>query len=112
MKAAVLGITILITMELVALLLFHLLKKVMKVSPNDSTPDYRSIGKGILERTMLFLGLIWGIQSVIILFGALKIATRLDQDKSKVSNDYFLIGNLMSVLIAFISYRAFTILIE
>jgi hypothetical protein len=42
---------------------------------------------------------------VLGFFGALKLGTRLDTDKNdRVSNDYFLIGNLMSILLVVISY--------
>ena len=44
--------------------------------------------------------MISGIESVMALFGAVKIATRFKEDQdSKISNDYFLIGNLTSVTI-------------
>lgn len=58
-----------------------------------------SIFKGILERLFLVVGLILGYPHVIIAFGALKIGTRF-QKNSKISNDYFLIGNFISLLTA------------
>lgn len=59
----------------------------------------RSILKGVLERLFLIIGLVLGYPQVIIAFGALKIGTRF-QRSSSVSNDYFLIGNFISLLTA------------
>jgi hypothetical protein len=36
--------------------------------------------------------------SALTLLGALKIATRINDKEDKVSNDFFVIGNLISVL--------------
>lgn len=58
-----------------------------------------SLLKGMLERVFLIAGMLFGFPQVIIAFGALKIGTRLHEDKnSKISNDYFLIGNFISLL--------------
>jgi hypothetical protein len=72
----------------------------------DGQPAARSsyplvaIGKGTLERLMLFTGLASGVPTVLIVFGALKVATRLKTEaENNVSNDYFLIGNLLSIII-------------
>ena len=66
---------------------------------------WKGVYKGILERFLLFLGMINGITMILLFFGALKIGTRLESDKdSKVSNDYFLIGNLISVLFVIFYY--------
>jgi hypothetical protein len=71
-----------------------------------------AIIKGILERFVLFLGLANELQQALTLFGALKLGTRITSDKEhRVSNDYFWIGNLLSVLIAilyFVIWKAFT----
>ena len=55
----------------------------------------------------MFLGLIMGFPVVIVALGAFKLGTRLENEKEKrVSNDYFLVGNLVSLLIVFIQvYR-------
>ena len=58
-----------------------------------------SICKGSLERLFLFVSLVQDIPQSFIVFGALKIATRI-KDDSKITNDYFLVGNLISLLIA------------
>lgn len=57
-----------------------------------------SILKGILERGILYFALLMGYNNIIMFFAALKLGTRLDQDKEKkISNDYFLVGNLISI---------------
>ncbi|MEY3442776.1 MAG: hypothetical protein RLZZ519_1057 [Bacteroidota bacterium] len=64
--------------------------------------------KGLLERLVLFLGLAAGIDQVLTLFSALKLGTHFLQkdlketDSEKISKDYFLIGNLLSVLLSLI----------
>lgn len=60
----------------------------------------RSSLKGILERLFLFLSLVYGIPQSLIAFGAIKIATRFTDKSSKISHDYFFIGNMASLLIA------------
>lgn len=68
--------------------------------------DYKSILKGIVERIFLFVSLINNYPHALTLFGALKLATRLkrddEQDKAKQSlyNDFYLVGNFISVMIA------------
>ncbi len=56
---------------------------------------------GVLERLFLYVGLMQGFGQTLILFGALKIGARLKNEKDKISNDYFLVGNLVSVLLVF-----------
>ncbi|SHN25894.1 hypothetical protein SAMN04488057_11475 [Cyclobacterium lianum] len=56
---------------------------------------------GVLERLFLYVGLIQGFGQSLILFGALKIGTRIKNDEDKISNDYFLVGNIVSVLLVF-----------
>jgi hypothetical protein len=58
-----------------------------------------SISKGLLERMVLYLGLTLGISQILIVFGAIKIGSRFDKS-AKVLNDYFIIGNFSSILIA------------
>ena len=54
--------------------------------------------RGVLERGFLFIILVIDLPQALAFFGALKIATRL-KDDDKISNEYFLVGNLISVLI-------------
>jgi len=59
-----------------------------------------TLSRGWLERVFLFIVLINEIPQALILFGALKIGTRLKEGEDNISNDYFLVGNLISVLLA------------
>lgn len=59
-----------------------------------------SITKGLLERLLIFIGLINNFPPVLAFFGAIKIATRLKDNEDKITNDYFLIGNFVSVLLS------------
>ncbi|MGM0506882.1 MAG: hypothetical protein ACQER4_06815 [Bacteroidota bacterium] len=90
-----------LSMELLTNLLFHFVSHSLR--SNESRP--RSIIKGILERLFLIAGLTSGYPHVIIAFAALKIGTRF-QKNNQISNDYFLIGNFISILIA-MSYGHF-----
>ena len=64
-----------------------------------SSTTFKSLFKGILERAFLIAGILAGYPHVITAFGALKIGTRLHEEKnSEISNDYFLIGNFISLL--------------
>lgn len=68
--------------------------------------DYKSLLKGIVERIFLLVSMINNYPHALTLFGALKLATRLkrddEQDKVKQSlyNDFYLVGNFISVMIA------------
>jgi len=76
--------------------------------------DFRSIGKGICERTLLTVALLNGLPHVLTLFGALKLGTRLKRrdvennaaDEARY-NDYFLVGNFISVLVCIFYYNMF-----
>lgn len=84
-----------LSMELLTNLLFYFVSRSLQSSESRS----RSIIKGILERLFLITGLTSGYPHVIIAFAALKIGTRF-QKNNQISNDYFLIGNFISLLIA------------
>lgn len=85
--------------EILLVLLFWMIK----MYSNNRKEVLISIVKGILERGFLCIGLVLGIDVILIFFGALKIGTRLHEDKtSKISNDLFLVGNILSVLFAII----------
>jgi hypothetical protein len=88
--------------ELLALLVFDAIRRRFAAT---GTKRYVAIGKGLLERGVLLLGLCGGQQSVITFFGAIKLGTRLkDANQDRISNDYFLIGNMASVGIAIGEY--------
>lgn len=88
--------------ELLGLIVFGLLKKYLGPG-KDSSARKGAVPKGILERLTLFIGLLHGFPQIIIAFGALKLGTRLHEEKgSEISNTYFLTGNLISILMAMI----------
>ncbi len=86
-------IAIYVVGELGALLIFFLITKMFKRNLTLS-----SVLRGALERAFIFIILLVDLPQGLAFFGALKIATRL-KDDDKISNDYFLTGNLVSVLI-------------
>lgn len=59
--------------------------------------------KGSLERLCLFLSLYLNFPQMLIAFGAFKVGTRLSDD-SHISNDYYLIGNLLSITLVFVTF--------
>jgi len=66
--------------------------------------DVLTIFKGIIERLVLFTALVHGYPQILIAFGAMKLGTRLhDEKKSTISNSYFLLGNLLSMFIAIVA---------
>jgi hypothetical protein len=63
--------------------------------------------KGHLERLMLTIGLICGVQQVLIVFGTLKIGTwfrPMQKNLEKVDHDFFLIGNFLTVIVSLLYY--------
>lgn len=69
-----------------------------------TTIDYKSLAKGFIERIFLTVALINDYPHALTLFGTLKLATRLkrdtDSDKNKESmyNDFYLLGNFISII--------------
>ena len=64
--------------------------------------DFPSILKGIIERAFLSISLINDYPHALTLFSALKLGTRLKRpdlpgDNNNKYNDFYLIGNLISV---------------
>ncbi len=82
--------------ELLSIAIFITLVKVSK-SKKKVSPG--SIFKGIFERSFIVFSLISGYPQALTLFAALKIATRI-KDDDRISNDYYLVGNLISVSLA------------
>ena len=78
--------------ELAALIIFWLITKMFSRQLTLS-----SVLRGALERLFIYIILLVELPQGLAFFGALKIATRL-KDDDKISNDYFLVGNLTSVL--------------
>jgi hypothetical protein len=59
--------------------------------------------KGILERMTILIGLLAEYSTILPAFAALKLGTRLaDDSKTRISNTYFLTGNLSSILLAIV----------
>ena len=96
------AIAILTVGELISLVLFAIISKWLAPTESNSS-GITPIIKGILERVLLFTGLLFGFPQVLIAFGALKIGTRLvTEQQNKISNDYFLVGNMVSILLALV----------
>lgn len=94
--------------ELVALFAFRIIRNKLAAS---ATKKWQAIGKGLLERGMLLIGLVMNIQAIVTLFGAIKIGTRIkDANQDKISNEYFMVGNFVSVTIALAEYMLFELL--
>jgi hypothetical protein len=91
-------------------LVFPNLKKRLSVDGEDtassvsrnSKADYALL-KGVLERFVLFFALTINLPQILVVFGALKIGTRLDKSDA-IKNDYFIIGNFSSILAALIYF--------
>ena len=79
--------------ELIAFFVFRRVRKHFLGGYGSARPMW----SGIIERFFLYLCILTGIYHGFTLFGALKIGTRIKADENKVSNDYFLIGNMISV---------------
>jgi hypothetical protein len=91
--------------EAIALIVFKKIRE--KYHPAERHLN-ESIFKGMLERLLILFGLINDIPTVLIFFGAIKLGTRLKPDtgeqNEKTHHDYFLIGNITSVLLALFAY--------
>lgn len=100
---------VLIAGEAVFYVLFFAMQKLCRLS--GPRTKVHEVFKGIIERLMLSVGIAHGVPTVIIAFGALKVATKLsasaansNPDEATIANQnaYFLIGNLTSILFAII----------
>lgn len=100
MNNFLMGTSVFIVGEIAALLIFRVVKRVLGPSESSKASIAATI-KGIVERLALFIGLLFGFPHILIAFAALKLGTRLhDEEKVEISNNYFLLGNLLSILIA------------
>ncbi|MBC7426172.1 MAG: hypothetical protein H7321_06515 [Bacteroidia bacterium] len=91
--------------------LFRYLKKYFKVvtSEENSKPFAGfniSLFKGMLERFVIFFALVLNLSQILIVFGAIKIGTRLNE-RVKVQNDYFIIGNFLSIFLSISYYECY-----
>ncbi len=101
------AIAVFVCGEIIAFIIFSILKN--RLGPKKDSPASRGdTAKGMLERLTIFTGLIHGFPQILIAFGALKLGTRLYEEKdSNISNTYFLVGNLVSIFLA-MAYAAIT----
>jgi hypothetical protein len=90
-------LAVLIAGELLVHVLFFGISKFFGKDKKDKISG-ASIFKGVIERTFVVVSLHFNMTSALTLLGALKIATRIKDTEDKVSNDFFLVGNLISVL--------------
>ena len=94
--------------ELIALFLFRWLRGALPGSrPEGAWFDVETL-KGMLERGMLLFGLALGFAHILTVFAAIKLANRIaeegpDDDEQK---NYFLIGNVCSIILVFTMYTA------
>lgn len=89
--------------EVLAYFIFKLVRKKYLKSYGSKRPMWN----GIIERLFIYLCLISGVYHGLTLFGALKIGTRIKADENKISNDYFLIGNMISVGLALLTVQLY-----
>ena len=91
--------------EIAAFFVFYFIRKALA---SDNKQTARSILKGWLERFIILLGLASSLPTILIFLGAIKLGTRLkEQQESKVSNDYFLIGNITSIATGILEFLLF-----
>lgn len=97
-----LALIVFVAQEIAALIVFPILNHYL--GPEGSKAWYKSaILKGVLERLVLYTALIHDYPQMLIAFGAMKLGTRLHEEKdSRISNAYFLVGNLLSMWFAMI----------
>ena len=92
-----------VAQEAVGLIVFPILNHYLGPE-NGRVWDRKAILKGILERLVLYTALIYGYPQMLIAFGAMKLGTRLHTEQgSEISNTFFLVGNLISMLLAIVS---------
>jgi len=88
--------------EIIGLIIFKIVKRWL--APSKRSPLFSATTiKGIVERLVLFTGLLHDFHQILIAFGALKLGTRLhEEQEDRISNTYFLIGNLISIFLAMV----------
>lgn len=110
-NVALIFIGILIAGEVLIHFLFFLVSKFIGKGNKDKI-DRTSVLKGILERMFVVVSFFYAFTSALTLLGALKIATRIKDTEDKVSNDFFVIGNLISILFGIAYYLVLKQLID
>ena len=96
--------------EIIAYFIFRLIRKRFQREQGPAETEsnkMNTIAKGLLERFFVYMCLVNDLPHALTVLGALKLGTRLDADKQHaVSNDYFLIGNIISITLAIGYYLA------
>ena len=93
------NIGIIAACEAGATLIFYLLARWNASPENRKGLSFSNVLKGWVERAFLVYALVAGYPQALTLFAALKIATRI-KDDATISNDFYLLGNLVSVSLA------------
>lgn len=102
LKLLLLAAAVFIVGEVIARPIFARIRRVYgpQLPPRPPRNGRAAQRKGILERLVLYVGLLLGYAVILAAFGAFKLGTRLQKDSGdQITNDYFLIGNLTSLLI-------------
>jgi hypothetical protein len=96
------ALLVFIAQEALALIVFPMLNHYL--GPEGKAWDREAILKGVLERLVLYTALIHGYPHMLIAFSAMKLGTRLHTEQgTEISNTYFLVGNLLSLLLVIVS---------
>ena len=97
------------TGEVIALGLFYIVRKAFQADKSEQRLlDSMS---GAIERLVILCGFYMGISQVLAMFGVFKGAIRLkpsEDSNVKKTNEYFFIGNLLSVLLVLVYYWIYT----
>lgn len=97
----VIGAAIIIVCEIILAFIFSVTAQIFY---KKIGLDFRSIIKGFIERVFLMIFLYNDYAAALTLYSALKLGTRLKHEESEARenkfNDYYLIGNLVSVTVA------------
>ena len=105
-----------VMIEVFLIIIFYAVSKWLnpKNPSKNFEEKFTSWLKGFLERLFLAFLLLANFQGgALILFGAIKLGTRLDSDRAKkVSNDYFVVGNFLSIAGAVVIYLLFKELLK
>jgi hypothetical protein len=93
---------ILVVSEIVLAFLFSAISQIFY---KKQGLDFKSILKGTVERVFLLVALVNDYPHALTFFSALKLATRLKHNDSSADlenkfNDFYLMGNLISVMVA------------
>lgn len=103
--------------ELCALVIFARLRDAFDVNPapdlfatSEAAPPKTpktEIFKGVLERLVVTYGLFISLPGILTVFAALKLANRLhhERDETDRTKNYFLIGNLLTILLCLAYYQ-------